>query len=98
MVSGLVTGKLALSKANQLEDNCDGQTDCDVSNKDLYNSAESLATATNVLLATGSALAITGIVLALVGHRKSNANEKLAVHTTPLIGQSLLGVGIHGSF
>ncbi|MBN2716988.1 MAG: tetratricopeptide repeat protein [Deltaproteobacteria bacterium] len=98
MISGLVTGKLTLSKANQLEDNCDGKKDCDESNKDMYDRAESLATATNVLLATGSALAITGVIFAIVGHKKESSKEKLVVQTTPLIGQTFMGIAVHGSF
>ena len=98
IAASLVTGKLALSKANRLEDNCDGQKDCDESNKNLHDRAASLAIATNILLTTGSALAITGVVMAIVGHRKSTSNEKLAVQTTPLLGQSLMGIVIQGSF
>ncbi|MBN2525681.1 MAG: tetratricopeptide repeat protein [Deltaproteobacteria bacterium] len=98
LISALVTGKLALSKSSQLEDNCDGKKGCAQSNKDLYETADNLTSATNVLLITGGVLAITGVILAVAGHKRTKSGEKISVGTTPIFGTATMGVAFHGSF
>lgn len=97
-IAGLVTGKLSLTKTEELEEKCGGATSCENSNKGLHDEAETLAKTTNVLLIAGAGLVVTGVVLAIIGHKKSKSNKKMAIQTTPLVGQTLVGIGIQGSF
>ena len=98
VVAGLVTGKLVASKKDQLTDNCDNQKFCEDGNRELHDDAKSLAKATDILLVTGVALTVTGVILAIAGHKKSKTAEKIALKTTPLFDSTMLGVSIHGSF
>jgi hypothetical protein len=67
-VTGMVTGLIANSKANELEDQCtdtnaDGQRICDPSLRDTKDSAENLATVTDVLWISGLVVAGVGVTL-----------------------------------
>ncbi|MBN2719442.1 MAG: tetratricopeptide repeat protein [Deltaproteobacteria bacterium] len=98
LVASLIAGNFALSKSDRLAQNCDNEKLCEDSNKDLYEDADTLTKATNILLATGVVLTVAGVVMALIGRKKRESREKIAVKTTPLIGEDVHGIVIQGSF
>ncbi|MBN2715013.1 MAG: tetratricopeptide repeat protein [Deltaproteobacteria bacterium] len=98
LVASLITGNFALSKSDRLAQNCDNEKLCEDSNKDLYEDADTLTKTTNILLATGAALTVTGVVMAIMGRKKQESREKIAVKTTPLIGKKMQGIVIQGGF
>ena len=98
LAASLVTGKLALSKADQLSDNCDGERLCEDSNKNLHGDTDALIKTTNILLATGTVLTVSGVALAIIGRQRSKRSETISLRTTPVVGQNVLGVVFLGSF
>ena len=91
--------KIAISKADKLESDCEGQEDhCPTKYESTYDSGTSLAKATNAFIITGSILAATGVVLTVVGHKKGKSKEHVKMKSTPLIGESTMGLAIYGSF
>jgi tetratricopeptide (TPR) repeat protein len=90
LVAGAVTGGLALGKRSALEDDCIGTTCRSSSDSDIH-SLRVLSVSTDVLIGTGAAAGITGLVL-LLTHALDAERElpALGATVTPrLVGASL---------
>jgi len=67
LAGGLVTGIMYLSDKGQLQDNCDDSAkSCDADQESNLEEAKTLAVATDVLLLTGLASLVAGIVLKIL--------------------------------
>lgn len=82
LLGSAVTGGLALSKANKLDDKCDGSA-CPQSEKSNVDATKTLAIATDVLWGVGAAAAVTGLVLFLTGVLDSEREVPIAFGVTP---------------
>lgn len=95
LIGGGVTGGIALSLNGDIEDNCPNG-DCPPAYHDDLDKRDALAITTNVLLATGGALAATGAVLLIVHATKRGENpEPVAFGFTPF---GDLGIAIQKRF
>jgi tetratricopeptide (TPR) repeat protein len=88
-----VTGSLALSKGRALDDKYDGRVPAPQA--DRVDTVNHLSLATDILLICGSALAATGIVLLIAGHRKKRA-ESLSL--TPSLGRGHFTLSVFREF
>ena len=95
-MAGVVTGAIALKKSNTLEDRCPEKSNCPDTNEELKNSSDKLATATNVLLPIGGTIAVTGLVLVILGKHKEKTERALSL--TPHGGPGGGGVMVEGRF
>jgi hypothetical protein len=66
VVAGSITGGMTMAKAGDLDESCPDKL-CSDSERDIHESAGKLATATNVLLPVGAALAVTGLMMVIFG-------------------------------
>ncbi|MBN2530187.1 MAG: tetratricopeptide repeat protein [Deltaproteobacteria bacterium] len=98
LVSSMVTGKLAVSRSDELAENCNHQKLCEDDNKNVQAEADKLIKTTNILLVSGALLTVTGVILTITGHKKNKSREKIAVTTDPKISISMLGVSLQGIF
>ena len=100
---GIVTGSLALSKDKELADKCPDKDElCPESNETLANRALSLGMVTNVLLPIGAVAVTSGVILAIVGHKK-NSRQKESMNAAlwriaPYGDRSKAGLFIEGRF
>jgi hypothetical protein len=96
---GVITGALALVKGNELKDSCPEQVHCTEEDKKIKDSSDRLALVTNILLPVGSVIATTGLVLIIMGSRKSSANSDAArVQVIPIAARDTAGVLLTGRF
>jgi len=103
LIGGVITGVMANSAEDDALSKCSGNT-CQTSAEADFDSAESMAMITNVLLIGGGVLAATGVTLIIVGGGKSS--EKAASMTppparlqlTPMVTAGGAGVFASGSF
>jgi tetratricopeptide (TPR) repeat protein len=102
IITGIITGSLVLSKANLLEEKCPDKAGCSESEKDLYNSARRLGTATTALLPVGCVLAATGIVFTIWGSKQKNHKESTSSYSSlkfnAFAAYSGTGLTVSGSF
>ncbi|MBN2525176.1 MAG: hypothetical protein JXR76_02200 [Deltaproteobacteria bacterium] len=97
LVGGIITGRLAISKSNKLEDRCgDDKDHCDPDNEHLKTEADKLEKVNLILFATGAAVTATGIMLAVIGHKKNKSNER--INTAPVIGKNMMGLTLQARF
>ena len=82
-IAGAVTGGLALSKANALEESCPEKVGCSTQDRRLKEESDVLATTTNVLLPVGGALAVAGGVLAILGLRAKKLERAATIRVNP---------------
>jgi len=99
-IGGAVTGGLALGKSNELADVCPDKETCPEKYSDLPGEADRLALVTNILLPVGGVLAVTCVVLVIVGRngREKSEAEGPDVGFAPLLGPSGSGLLIQGRF
>ncbi|MBN2525142.1 MAG: tetratricopeptide repeat protein [Deltaproteobacteria bacterium] len=95
LVTGAITGALAVGKSNELADTCADKSNCDKSNEPLKTSGEKLHTATVALVVSGAVLAAGGATLLIVAHKKKR-NERL--QASPWMSPHLSGIVILGKF
>jgi hypothetical protein len=91
LVGALVTGLLALDADDQFTSKCGGVTDCDEALKPLQERTERLALATDVLLASGAALAGVGLTLFLLQEPAADRSSRGAELAVRGIGARLHG-------
>jgi hypothetical protein len=98
-IGGAITGGLALGKSNDLADSCPDKESCPEKYSDLPEEADRLALATNILLPVGSVLAVTGIVLVIVGRGGGKEKgDRAGLEVAPIAGPSLTGLSLGGRF
>jgi len=81
VIGGVITGVMANSAEDDALGKCNAQNVCQTSAEADFDSAESLAMITNVLLIGGGVLTATGVTLIIVGGGKSG--EKKAAFAAP---------------
>jgi hypothetical protein len=96
LIPGIITGAMYISDKNNLEESCPDKSDCTDAELSIRDSANRLAIATSILLPVGGVLAVTGIVLTVVGHRKSHGDNELGF--APLINDNVTGLTVSGRF
>jgi hypothetical protein len=84
LIAGAVTGGLALDADDGIQTGCPGG-DCPPSEHDALDRRDALATATDVLVPVGAAIAATGAVLLIVFRKQERAQEP-ALAIAPVIG------------
>jgi hypothetical protein len=94
LVSGSITGIVAGQKYGELEDNCPDTTCTGTGDQNLIDDIDTLNFTTDILLPAGGALAITGIILLTVDHRRQSKREQARVQVQPLA----TGVLLQGRF
>lgn len=65
-IGGFVVGALALGKVSDLEEMCPGDV-CPASAQGTYDSAQTLVTASDILVIGGAVLAVAGLTMVLLG-------------------------------
>jgi hypothetical protein len=98
LAAGGGTGIAALMKSNDLKSRCPDGLCSSSADLALEDSVIRLSVATDVLLAVGGTVAVTGLVLALVGRKKSSTPDEVGLKAHPFVGQSRGGLLIEGSF
>ncbi|MBN2525171.1 MAG: tetratricopeptide repeat protein [Deltaproteobacteria bacterium] len=98
LATAIVTGRLAVSKGNKMETNCPDKDLCSDKYENTYDTGKSLAKATNILLITGGAITLTGVILTIAGHKRAKSDKLTKVNTLPVLGSNMAGVSIQGSF
>lgn len=110
IVTGLLTQVIALTQQSNattlqarssfcptLDANAFTAQDTDCANAQSYHSqALGMQTTTFVLWGAGAAVLAAGIIMFVAGGNV--ANKTASVHVTPLVGPSLAGIGLSGSF
>jgi hypothetical protein len=95
-VGGMVTGIMALSINKDLESDCN-TAGCPPDSHDELDKRDNLATASTVLIVSGSALVITGAVLLIVDHLKQKKKAS-AVVVTPIVTPQFAGASVSWRF
>ncbi|MCP4676584.1 MAG: tetratricopeptide repeat protein [Deltaproteobacteria bacterium] len=97
---GAITGGVAIGKSNELKENCPVKEDCDPKYDDLPGKTDNLALATNILLPVGAAVAVTGVVLIILGRGGDEGEDPgdAQVSFTPVGGPDQAGLVIRGRF
>ncbi len=98
LVGGVITGAMTASKANELEDKCPKQQCSTTKDLELKDSVDTLALTTDVLLPLGGAIAVTGVVLLIVGYKNPEAQEQRALSIMPRFSAGSGGVVLEGRF
>lgn len=95
--AGIVTGVLAKSNENQAKENCvnDACPESDLSKK---NSAQSLATVTNVLFITGGVLAAAGVSLVIVGKPSKKRESTHLLQVSPGVAAGGASLFLSGTY
>lgn len=101
LIGGAITGIMARGKESAATDQCDANKVCDPGAETDFDSADSLAGITNVLLIGGGVLAATGVTLILVGggSKKDQAGQTgRTLRVAPALGLGGAGVLATGAF
>jgi hypothetical protein len=95
LITGGITGGVALSKNNDIESNCPGG-DCEPPFHDDVDTRDALATTTNVLLSVGAAAAVAGILMLTVPGGEEDPSGEVSV--LPLAGDQTAGAALEWRF
>ena len=87
LVGGAVTGAMALSLNKDLDQTC--KNGCPPSEVDKEERLDTLVLSTNILLSVGAAATITGVILLVIGKRKSKAVSWMPVLNPVLVGSTI---------
>lgn len=99
LVGGSITGALALSKNNELKDNCPNKESCSEDFKYLDKEARNLAMATDILFPLGGVAVVAGVVLLIIDHKKRPRGFNAAnVALAPFAYSDATGLTISGRF
>jgi len=94
VITGAVTGLVALSRNEQLVSACDDADGCPAGDyRDVRDKRDALATTSTVMFAVGAAAATAGVIMLVVGR---GDDEEVAV--APAAGPGLAGVTVSGRF
>ncbi|MBN2715735.1 MAG: tetratricopeptide repeat protein [Deltaproteobacteria bacterium] len=95
LIAGGIVGGLAISKNNELKDNCDTNTHvCTDEYEGTGRTGKVMGNLSTVLIPAGAALATTGIIL-LIMHKKKT---ETAVSFTPVASRQFAGFSLRGQF
>jgi hypothetical protein len=105
-----ITGGIAASDRGTLDDFVDGgdcieeggtiacNDDVKAEAHDALSRGETMSLVNTVTLFAGAGLAVTGVVLAVVGATSGGSTDEKAVSVVPVVGPDALGVTVTGSF
>ena len=96
LIAGAVTGGMALSKYNTLDEKCPNKSDCD--ERDLVQTIDKLSLTTDILLPLGGVVAAAGAALVLVGLNKTKSESGASIAVTPTVGRNEGGLFLEGRF
>jgi hypothetical protein len=96
LVSGAVTGGVALSQYSKLKDKCPENRCPSASEKDLSDRADGLALATDILIPTGAVIGAVGVILLVVSKRQQESQSRMALR--PVLGPEQGGLLLEGRF
>jgi len=100
-ITGAITGAVALSHNKELDQECNDADGCpEADYADQLDKRDALATASTVMLGVGIAATAAGVVMLIVGHKRS-AEEPAAetsVSIAPLAAPGLGGLAVKGRF
>jgi hypothetical protein len=101
IIGGVITGLMAKSASSKATDQCQDKV-CPTKAESDFNSAQSLATVTNVLLIGGGVLAAAGVTLVIVGGKSAGGPAKPAsaprLELTPAVAGNGAGFFARGAF
>jgi hypothetical protein len=101
IVTGAVTGSVALKKDNELPGECtDGDpTGCPANEySDIVDKRDRLATTSTVMFAVGGAAAVAGVIMLVIGRNGGEKNTANELSITPAAGSGFAGVAVNGKF
>jgi len=94
LLSGAVTGGVAMSVDNDLADECENGK-CSPESQEKVDKLDTLSLATNILIGVGAAFAATGVTLLIVDSMGDQSDDGIAL--TPVLGE-VSGIALTGSF
>jgi hypothetical protein len=96
---GSYFGLRAISKNSDAKRHCPGGNVCDdAQGESLTNDAQSAALVSNIAIAAGAALVVTGVVLYLTSAPKQQTETSARLSLRPLLSHNLAGIGFGGAF
>jgi hypothetical protein len=96
LIGGAITGGMALNLDSDLDHDCPDES-CFGERQSDIDKLNTLSLTTDILMGVGAAVAVTGIVLLIVGHKKKGANEE-PVALAPAFAPGFTGAVIQGRF
>jgi tetratricopeptide (TPR) repeat protein len=96
LVSGAVTGGLALAQFSELSDECPDNRCPSTNERDKAERADTLALATDILIPTGAVLGTLGVVLLVLSKKESESGSPVAFE--PVVGPGQAGFVVEGRF
>jgi tetratricopeptide (TPR) repeat protein len=98
LVSGAVTGGLALAQYSELSDQCPNNQCPSTNEKDKAERADTLALATDILIPTGAVLGTLGIVLLVLSKKERGTAASDKIGFVPAVGPGQAGLAVEGRF
>jgi hypothetical protein len=101
IVTGAVTGSVALKKDNELPGECTDEdpTGCPANEySDIVDKRDRLATTSTVMFALGGAAAVAGVIMLVIGRNGGEENTAHELSITPAAGSGFAGVAVSGKF
>lgn len=100
MVVFAVTGSMAKSKFDEVDEACGGQTCPDDSHNDSIDSGKTMQTVANATLGVGLALMAGGAALIIFGRPDDESTDQAGIELSPIVAPTLGGgmVGLTGRF
>lgn len=95
LITGGITGGVALSKNSDIENNCPGG-ECEPAYHDEVDSRDSLAMTTNVLFGVGAVAVIAGVLMLTIPGGDEEPTEDVAV--LPFVGDDTAGAVVEWRF
>ncbi len=97
-IGGGITGGMAINKSDEFKGECQDKI-CPPDQEKVRDSADTLATVTNILLPVGGALAVAGAVLLVIGRPdKEEKQTDKTVTLIPVTGPGQAGLVLEGRF
>ena len=96
LIGGAITGGMALNLDSDLDNDCEDEH-CLGDRQSDIDKLNTLSLTTDILIVVGAAVAVTGIVLLIVGHKKKGADEE-PVALAPAFAPGFAGAVIQGRF
>ncbi len=97
LAAGAATGVVTIIKAKQLEENCPGQVCTTEEDETDLKVARAMAKVTTIALPVGGGLALTGLVLMIVGRRLERKGMS-SFNVLPVVGPGFSGISLERSF
>ncbi|MBN2673404.1 MAG: hypothetical protein JXX29_17100 [Deltaproteobacteria bacterium] len=93
LIGGGITGIVAISKQKELDENCIDGVCYGGGTQEIEDSRNRLEVATDVLLGSGLAFAVTGVILLIAGKKKSERQTARIVPSVSMHGAGFMAEG-----